>query len=227
MRGSRRKLAAAASLLLAAMAGCAAFAQNDSPRPPVVRVTRVPIAVTSKADVAIVNFFNPVYPPLARSARVTGDVVLEVGIHKDGSIESVSVVSGHPLLTQAALDSAQHSQFECRGCKDDVTPTSLSYSFQLVAGPDFPCPEGNGLQVIRSQNRVSVVAEPGVVHPYFASMPVPSAKCLYLWACGSRWGGEDYYYARVRSKKCLNLWNCGRRLREPFATCKKLHRQLS
>jgi TonB family protein len=161
MRGLRRKLAAAASLLLAAMAGCTAFAQTVSRPPPVVRITRVPIAVTSKADVAIVNFFNPVYPPLARSASVSGDVVLKVGIHKDGSIESVAVLSDNPLLTQAALDSAQHSQFECRGCSDEVTPTSLSYSFQLVAGPDFPCPEGNGLQVTRSQNRVSVVAERG------------------------------------------------------------------
>jgi TonB family protein len=214
-------------MLLAAVAGCTAFAQTVSRPPPVVRITRVPIAVTSKADVAIVNFLNPVYPPLARSARVTGDVVLKVGIHKDGSIESVAVVSGNPLLTQAALDSAQHSQFECRGCSDEVTPTSLSYSFQLVAGPDFPCPAGNGLQVTRSQNRVTVVAQPRVVHPYFASMRVPSAKCLYLWACGSRWGGEDYYFYRVRSAKCMNLWNCGRRLREPFATCKKLHRQLS
>ena len=71
------------------------------------------------------------------------------------------------------------------------------------------------------------MAEPALVDPYFAYTTARSAQCLYLWACGRRWGGEDYYYYRVRSAKCLDLWSCGHRIREPFATCNKLHRRLS
>ncbi len=202
-------------LLVAIAAGCASFAQADSH------------SEMSKGDVLMVSLFNPTYPPLARQAGIGGDVELKLGIRRDGSIESAVAVSGHPMLTPAALNSAQHSRFECRGCEDEITPHSLVYSFQLVAGPEFPCPEGNGLHVTQSQNRVTLVAEPPLVHPYFSSLRVRSAKCLYLWACGSRWGGEDYYYYQVRSAKCLNLWSCGHRLREPFATCNRLHRRLS
>jgi TonB family protein len=177
----------------------------------------------------VVSLFSPTYPPLARQARISGEVELRLGIRRDGSIESAVAVSGHPMLTQAVLNSARQSRYECRRCSGEVTLYSLTYSFQLgtETSPGWPCPEGNGIHVMQTQNRVTVVAEPSLVHPYFASLRIRSAKCLYLWACGYRWGGEDYYFYPVRSAKCLNLWSCGHRLREPFATCNKLHHRLS
>jgi len=201
------------AVLLVAIAACGvSFAKTNSR------------SEMSRNDVAVVSLFNPTYPPLARQARISGDVELKVEIRKDGSVDSAVVVSGHPMLRQAALNSAKQSQFECRGCEDEETPYSLIYSFEFVASPGWPCPEASGLHVTQSQNRITVIAEPALVHPYFAYTTARSAKCLYLWACGRRWGGEDYYYYRVRSAKCLDLWSCGRRLREPFATCNKLHR---
>jgi TonB family protein len=181
----------------------------------------------SKGETVIISVFNPTYPPLARQANITGDVELKLEIRKDGSIQSASVVSGHPLLTQAALDSAQRSHFECRGCEDAVTAGSFTYSFQIAASPGWPCPETGGSQVAQSGNHVTVMAEPALVYPYFSYITARSAKCLYLWACGRRWGGEDYYFYPVRSANCLGLWNCGHRLREPFATCKRLNRKLA
>jgi protein TonB len=44
--------------------------------------------------------FNPTYPPLARQAGISGDVELKLEIRKDGSVQSATVVSGHPMLTQ-------------------------------------------------------------------------------------------------------------------------------
>jgi len=58
----------------------------------------------------------PIYPPLARQARIAGDVTLTLSIQPDGSIESLATINGHPMLVQAALDSAKQSQFECRNC---------------------------------------------------------------------------------------------------------------
>jgi len=202
-------------LLLAFGVALTAFAQTDSH------------VEASKANVVPVNLFSPTYPPLARQARITGEVEINLGIRKDGSIQSAVVASGHPMLTPAALSSAQQSRFECRGCEDEVTPYSLIYSFQFDASPGWPCPEKTGPRVTQSQNRITIAAEPALVHPYFGNMLVRSARCLYLWRCGSVWGGEDYYFYRVRSAECLDLWNCGHRLREPFATCNKLHRTIS
>jgi protein TonB len=54
---------------------------------------------------------QPAYPPLARSARIQGTVVLQAVISKQGTIENLSVLSGHPMLVQAALDAVRHWRY--------------------------------------------------------------------------------------------------------------------
>jgi len=49
----------------------------------------------------------PVYPPLARQARVSGTVQLIGVIAKDGTIQQLQIVSGHPLLVKSALDAVR------------------------------------------------------------------------------------------------------------------------
>src|SRR5215470_10017608 len=89
------------------------------------------VSEQAQVDVALTKLFQPVYPPLARQARITGDVELALAVKADGSLESAIVVSGHPLLKQAALESAQRSKFECRDCALSVRSLHLFYSFQL------------------------------------------------------------------------------------------------
>src|SRR5262249_36482102 len=48
-----------------------------------------------------------VYPALARQARIQGALIIEAVVGKDGKIAQARVVSGHPLLTQAALDNVK------------------------------------------------------------------------------------------------------------------------
>jgi protein TonB len=50
---------------------------------------------------------QPVYPQIARQARISGTVELAAIIGEDGHIQSLNVVSGHPLLRQAALDAVK------------------------------------------------------------------------------------------------------------------------
>ncbi|HWT64704.1 MAG TPA: energy transducer TonB [Terracidiphilus sp.] len=50
----------------------------------------------------------PTYPPIALSAHIQGTVVLAATISKGGTIENLHVVSGQPMLQQAALDAVQH-----------------------------------------------------------------------------------------------------------------------
>jgi protein TonB len=49
----------------------------------------------------------PVYPALARQVRIEGTVRLAGVIAKDGTIEQLQLISGHPLLVQAALDAVR------------------------------------------------------------------------------------------------------------------------
>jgi protein TonB len=46
---------------------------------------------------------EPTYPPLARAARIQGDVVLSAIIDTNGQIQNLQLVSGHPMLVPAAI----------------------------------------------------------------------------------------------------------------------------
>ena len=55
---------------------------------------------------------KPIYPALARQARIQGNVVLHAIIGKDGKVEQLEVVSGHPLLVQAALQAVKQWRYK-------------------------------------------------------------------------------------------------------------------
>ncbi len=154
-------------------------------------VGRVPaqsVAGTATLDTGVVltKLSPPVYPPLARQARIMGDVKIQVGIRQDGSVASAEVISGHPMLKQAALDSVQKSKFECRECSEAPTSYVLTYAFQIRT--DGNCCSGydRAPKVNQSGNRIEVAApELCICDPAAVRTRVRSAKCLYLWKCGS------------------------------------------
>jgi TonB family protein len=85
------------------------------------------------------NLYPPVYPPLARQARIGGDVVLQIGVRPDGSVASAEVITGYAMLKQAALDSARKSTFPRQEDNERTTLYSLTYTFGLRADPGAGC----------------------------------------------------------------------------------------
>ena len=74
------------------------------PPPPPVRAQPTRVRVSSGIQQAmLISQTKPAYPPLARSARISGSVTLQAIIGKDGTIQNLQLISGHPLLSQAAL----------------------------------------------------------------------------------------------------------------------------
>lgn len=55
---------------------------------------------------------TPEYPPLAKMARIQGVVRLDAVISKDGTIQDLKVISGHPLLVKAALDAVSRWRYQ-------------------------------------------------------------------------------------------------------------------
>ena len=55
----------------------------------------------------LVQHTEPIYPPLAMQARISGVVRLNVVIGKDGTVENLTVASGHPLLVPAAMEAVK------------------------------------------------------------------------------------------------------------------------
>jgi TonB family protein len=75
-----------------------------------------------------VSKVEPVYPPLARQARIQGAVVLQVTVNAQGSVENVKVVTGHPLLIQAAIDAVKNWKYEPQA--DTVTTiATVNFAF--------------------------------------------------------------------------------------------------
>ena len=60
---------------------------------------------------------NPVYPPIAQSARVQGVVIIEATIGVDGKVQDAKVLRSIPLLDAAALDAVKQWVY---------TPTTLN-----------------------------------------------------------------------------------------------------
>jgi len=60
----------------------------------------------------LINKVNPTYPPLAKQARIQGAVVLQAVIGKDGSIQNLRAMSGHPMLTPAAIDAVKQWRYK-------------------------------------------------------------------------------------------------------------------
>jgi protein TonB len=67
-----------------------------------------PVSISAGVAVGLLVQKNPpVYPSIARTARVTGTVVIQATISKNGTIGNLSVVNGPPMLRQAALDAVK------------------------------------------------------------------------------------------------------------------------
>jgi protein TonB len=84
----------------------------------------------------LVRKVNPNYPPLARQARISGTVILRAVISKDGSIENLTLVSGHPMLAPAAIDAVKQWKYKpylLNGEPVEVD-TEVQVNFTLAGG---------------------------------------------------------------------------------------------
>ena len=80
----------------------------ESPQP------EKPKRITMGGGVAERNLLEapaPVYPPLARQARIQGDVRFTLVITAEGNVSELQLISGHPLLVVAASDAVKNYRY--------------------------------------------------------------------------------------------------------------------
>lgn len=152
------------------------------------------VPVTTADKVVLTKLFDPIYPPLALQARINGEVEITLAIRRDGSVESTAFVSGHPMLKEAALDSARRSQFECRDCTEAVTTFPLKYKFRITSRGDPKDCDGRNdpppaPEIDPVLHEVTVTGWAiALCDPSAEIFRVRSAKCLYLWRCSTHYG---------------------------------------
>jgi protein TonB len=77
---------------------------------PKVAVQRIRVS-SGVTQGLVVHRVEPTYPPIAKAAHVQGTVILAAVIGKDGTIQNLHVVSGHPLLQGAAMDAVKQWKY--------------------------------------------------------------------------------------------------------------------
>jgi protein TonB len=89
------------------------FESGTRPILPVVRPPTfvAPLRISTLSEGNLIRKVQPAYPALARSARIQGAVILQAVISKQGSIENLKVLTGHPMLTQAAIEAVSQWRY--------------------------------------------------------------------------------------------------------------------
>ena len=59
----------------------------------------------------LIRKVTPTYPSIARTAHISGSVVLEAEISKEGDVVNLHVIGGPPLLRQAAIDAVKQWKY--------------------------------------------------------------------------------------------------------------------
>ena len=82
-------------------------------KPPESRIPQKeqPIRINTSVVCSPTKKTQPVYPPIAKAARISGTVVLEATISRTGVVSDLRVVSGPPLLRQASIDAVRTWRF--------------------------------------------------------------------------------------------------------------------
>jgi len=70
-----------------------------------------PLIISNLGQGSLVYRVQPAYPPLAKQARVQGPVELRAIISKEGTIENLMIVRGHPMLSAAAIEAVRQWRY--------------------------------------------------------------------------------------------------------------------
>lgn len=85
----------------------------------------------------LITRVEPKYPPLAIQTRMQGAVEIDAVIDEHGNVVEAKVVSGPPLLIQAAMDAVRQWKYEPTYLNDEPVPVQLivTVQFRLQGGP--------------------------------------------------------------------------------------------
>ncbi|HEV7521124.1 MAG TPA: energy transducer TonB [Candidatus Angelobacter sp.] len=84
---------------------------SDGPATSNVKLDGPKRIISRMTEAQLVNRVEPVYPHIAAVSNIQGQVKLHAIIARDGSIQSLNAISGHPLLVRAAMDAVQQWRY--------------------------------------------------------------------------------------------------------------------
>src|SRR6202521_686306 len=103
--------------------------------PKVATPQRVRVS-TGVATGLLIKKVTPNYPQLAKQARIQGTVVLQAEISKDGTIQNLQLISGHPMLAPAAIEAVRQWHYKPYLLNGEpvAVETTVQVNFSLSGG---------------------------------------------------------------------------------------------
>lgn len=105
---------------------------SNLPPPPKAAPSRIRVGGNVQAA-SLVHQMMPVYPPIAKTAHISGTVVLHAIIGKDGTVQNLEYISGPPLLMKSAMDAVRQWRYKPTMLNGDPVEvdTTISVVFSL------------------------------------------------------------------------------------------------
>ena len=160
--------------------------ESSAPRPAPVRTPEKasppqPIQVAANVQAAkLTHRVVPDYPTLARQARIQGTVIFSAIIGKDGAVRTLQLVSGHPLLTPAALEAVK--QWVYRPTLVNAEPVEVSTQVDVNFTLTEPTPPPKAAESASAAPAPSAPSAPPPPKPVQAA--APSQPQVYTLGAG-------------------------------------------
>jgi len=135
---------------------------------------------------------QPVYPPLARETAVSGTVRLHLIIAKDGTVQEVSALSGHPLLLQSAMNAVKQWRYKptlIKGKPVEVE-TNADVIYLLTTGSPAPAKKSPATDA----KPAPVASAPHAASPPAAKDPCTLRNIQFHEQGNTLVGTSDYFY---------------------------------
>jgi TonB family protein len=172
-------------VILVALLVCGAVAQDSASEP--ARASQ------ETQQGLLIYRVSPTYPPSARQARVQGVVTLHASIGKNGTVQELTVIGGHPMLVQAAIDAVKQWRYQpyLVDGKPVVVQTTINVNFELRDSTSQAEPDGKAEAVAKTSDPSSNSSPTGVPQPvqglandpnspvYRVGGPVSPPKLIY------------------------------------------------
>ena len=85
---------------------------------------------------SLVRRVQPIYPPLARMARIQGPVVVAAIISRAGTMEHVQAISGHPMLIPAAVEAVSQWRYKAYILNGEAIEVETQITVNFLLGPN-------------------------------------------------------------------------------------------
>ncbi|HTR67491.1 MAG TPA: energy transducer TonB [Terriglobales bacterium] len=92
------------------------------------------IRLSRMSEGSLIHQVQPEYPPIAKSAGIQGIVVLQAVIGRDGGIEHLQVVSGHPVLVPAAVRAVEQWRYRPYILNGEAVEVQTQITVKFILG---------------------------------------------------------------------------------------------